>query len=144
MRYSTYVLLQAVIGGLVFLVFAALFLAIGGSAATGLVALLAVFIVIGFGLSVAWAYRAMESFDGSPFPGLLGILGVEIIPDAEYDSRPDEERKERFWFPGSRTRLIPATHATPIFPRHGCAKCGAVMEGSDSRYCRLCGASFDS
>jgi hypothetical protein len=55
MRYSTYVLLQGLITGIVFLVFATVFLAIGGSAVIGLVALLAVLLGIGFGLSVAWA-----------------------------------------------------------------------------------------
>jgi ammonia channel protein AmtB len=141
MRYSTYVLLQGLITGIVFLVFATVFLAIGGSAVIGLVALLAVLLGIGFGLSVAWAHRAVVNFSGSPFPGILGVLGVEIVPD-EWPSAQTTAIKERYWVPGS-SAFPPAIQGKTISDgvnRHGCTKCGGVTDGSDSKYCRLCGA----
>lgn len=144
MRYSTYVLLQGLFAGIVFLVFATLFLAIGGSTAIGLVALLAVFLAIGFGLSVAWAHRAVENFSGSPFPGILGVLGVEIVPDEWVPSQAGV-RGERYWLPGtgafstSSKRGIASQAAT----RRGCIKCGVVTDGADSKYCRLCGTPLE-
>lgn len=146
-------LLQGIIAGIVFLVFATIFLSVGGPGAGGLVALLAIFVVIGFGLTVAWAHRAMDDYRGSPFPGLLGILGVEIIPDEEMDPEPGTKRPERYWIPGasafssasSSARAPSAMGAkVPSAVRRGCRKCGGVTDGSDSKYCRLCGTPFDS
>ena len=72
MRYSRYVLLPGILGGMVFLVFASLFLAVGGAAAVGFVVFLGIVVGISFGLRVAWAHRAVEDYDGSPFQGSSG------------------------------------------------------------------------
>ncbi len=150
MRYSRYVLLQGIIGGLLFLVLAAVFLAVGGSGAAGFVVFFGVIALLGFGLSVAWAHRAVEEFDGTPFPGLLGVLGVDIVPDEVVDAHLGPEKPEKYWVPGARAFATSSpggsTSATarPIITRRGCNKCGGVTAGGDSRYCRLCGAPFET
>lgn len=95
----------------------------------------------------------MEDYRGSPFPGLLGILGVEIIPDDAVDRGPGTEVPERYWIPGasaftsaqSSGRTSTASGISPpVVTRRGCRQCGGVTLGAGSKYCRLCGTPFDS
>lgn len=68
MRYSRYVVLQGIIAGIVFLVFATVFLSVAGPGVGGLVALLAVFVALGFGLTVAWGTGRWRTTADLPFP----------------------------------------------------------------------------
>ena len=81
MEYSSYVALQFGIGVVVFIFIAAILLSAIGAGAVGLVILFGLVILLGIGLSIAWAHRAVTEFNGSPFPGIWGVLGVRIEPD---------------------------------------------------------------
>jgi hypothetical protein len=152
MRYTHYVILNVVIT-LIFLgIVAEVSLSLFGPAAVGVMILLSLVVLLGFGMSVQWAHRAVTEFNGSPFPGLWGVLGVDIEPDKE-DSPPfgavaSGPTSGRFvgMSPGypSRQAAIPGPVAAGAqkVTALGCAKCGAVTEGGDSKFCRMCGASL--
>jgi len=134
MQYSSYVALMAGISIFFFLLFAAVIFSIAGPAGWGFVLFLGFILLLGFGMSIAWAHRAVSEFGGSPFPGLWGILGFDIEPDDDDTSPMDSGALG----PGG----VPAEDSSPPPNRvlHGCAKCGAVTEGGDARFCRVCGA----
>lgn len=148
MRYSSYVRLLAVLWVSLFVIFSIGFIAVAGPIGFGLALLFGLILAIGFGLSIAWAHRAVTEFHGSPFPGLLGVLGFDIEPDddgyelesaadpvAEGPSSPDWAAS-RAW-----TGLPPSPVSAASLPTGVvCSSCGAITEGRDSVFCRKCGA----
>jgi hypothetical protein len=152
MRYTNYVILNAILILIVFVIFAGAIFSIGGPAAVGVIIVLGLILLLGFGMSVAWAHRAVTEFNGSPFPGIWGVLGFDIEPDDEdsppYGTVSSGLPSDQFgsMSSGYSSGLIPTPRAVATGARKvtalGCAKCGAVTEGGDSRFCRMCGASL--
>lgn len=107
---------------------------VGGWAAFVIVPALALFVALGCWFSLAWMQRAMANFDGAPFPGLFGLMGVDVVPDGtdlqeHYDPAPDYDSNE-----------LPPPETTPTVVNRGCPKCGAITQGQDAKVCRVCGA----
>ena len=161
MRLRTYIWITGILGLFLFLLITALFLSVGGPAAAGFVVFFGVILLVGFLLNIWWVQRAVDNYGGSPFPGLLGLLGVEILSDDD----PEELWHEAAWnahplTPGA-TSGPPGTWPRPSQSPEGaslgsgpsvataatvssrrCAKCGAFTDGAGSSFCRVCGTPF--
>ena len=154
MRFSRYILLNAAVAFAAFLLLAAVFLSTLGGAAFGWLLAFGLLLLLGFGLSVVWASRAVAEYDGAPMPGLPGVLGFDIVPDdeeeetsdwAQDDSRSGSPVRPEGPAPPSELAPLGAPPITPSspegsMPRRGCPRCGTITEGGDSRYCRKCGS----
>jgi len=153
MRYTHYVILNASIAFVFFVFLAVLFVLLLGPVGFLVALVFGLFLLLGLALSVAWAHRAVTEFHGSPFPGIWGVLGFNIEPDeadvrwgsvdsgGEYSEgstiAPPDLPREVEPPEGSAGRL-PSPPAPQTW-RVGCPKCGGVTDGSDSRFCRMCG-----
>lgn len=173
MKYTTYVIMNVIIGVVGFLFLSWLYLSVFGRIGVGIgigfVAIMGLALLFAFALSLAWVRRAVTEYGGVPMPGIWGILGVMILPD-EWSSRPDrsEEPYDRSVIPeddlaamtnnaadpdtpdwiaasqppkGGPRAEVPRT-STPLPvppPRYECVHCGQVTEGSNSKFCRVCG-----
>jgi hypothetical protein len=148
MQYTNYVILNAVIAIVFFLFLAGAFISIAGPAGFGLALLIGIVILFGFCMSIAWAHRAVTEFNGSPFPGIWGVLGFDIEPDDVADTPEfipsvlDTPQSGEMQAPSVNGSPVGATERPEVRSRLGCDKCGAVTEGDDSRFCRMCGSPF--
>ncbi len=112
MRYTAYVALNAALCLIIFVFFAAIASLFPAPASIALVLFIGLVLLIGFGMSVAWAHRAVSEFGGSPFPGIWGVLGFDIEPDEGDDTQPFGTRPWR-----SRLESSPVTSTgLPVEP----------------------------
>lgn len=159
MRYSSYVKLLASLTVGLFIVFSVIFIVYFGSVGIGLTIIFGLMLAVGFGMSVAWAHRAVTEFHGSPFPGAWGILGFNLEPDHDYlasessagrNSDSGVAEKDRLvesqsapgWVVRHSWTGMPPPQALPLPgpSRFACTACGTITDGSDSKFCRKCGA----
>lgn len=145
MRYSSYVALNVGIFLVLTIVFGAIFIEIAGGAGAVAAVFFGLFMLLGLGLSIAWAHRAVTEFHGAPFPGIWGVLGVDIVPD-RYDSPPPLVHELPTQGTSSEPNLAqfraPQAQSDSYFVR-GCVKCGTITRGDDSKFCRKCGQPFE-
>ncbi len=154
MRYTNYVILNAAISIIFFVIFSVVFLSLLGWVGLWLVVLFGFVFLVGFAMSVAWAHRAVTEFHGSPFPGIWGVLGSNIEPDdnspeprflssgrSMWDS-PEVRKAEAPVEPATASLAAPQANGVELggSPAYGCKQCGAVTQGADSKFCRKCGA----
>jgi hypothetical protein len=157
-QYSSYVVLQFGVGIVVFILIAVVFIGTLGVGAIGLVVLFGLVILLGIGLAIAWAHRAVTEFNGTPYPGVLGVLGVRIYADGT--SAPPDHSGELASVstvieapPGWGDELIQeskggslagasAGGTTAAAPGYVCPKCGRTTVGQGTRFCRWCGAGL--
>lgn len=150
--FRTFVGLQVIVVIISYLLAATFVLASGVSfAVEGLViaGLLTILTVV---LITAWVARGIRDFGGVPFPGLLGLLGVEIVDE---DTLEWEEREAVRVYGWNSPDLPPPTlgpatpppgidrPSPPDTVSRGCPRCGVVTDGLDSRFCRHCGAPLE-
>jgi len=139
MYYSTYRTLLIAGTAIVVVIIDTFFVIAAGAVGVILAIVFAMFGLIAYWMNIVWMDRAMDDFDGVPAPGLWGVLGVDIIPDETdvegvFEPRRDFDTRERPLAP-SRARSV---------ARKGCPKCGAVTEGVDSKFCRVCGGPLET
>jgi Double zinc ribbon len=154
MRYKVYVRVMSALGVGFFVLVAVLFLALLGPGSIGILVLLGILFVFTFWMSIAWAQRAVTEFGGSPFPGIWGILGVDIVPDdagPPSDARTSSQTTSQLLdssVGGSAagtsapelTQFRPVQRSVELSSVFSCPACGAITVGDDSRFCRACGA----
>jgi len=168
MRYSTYVKLNVALFVVTVTFLSIVYISLLGGLGVALAILFWVAGLIGLGVSIAWIHRAVSEFQGSPFPGLLGVMGFDIYPDDPGDSPfgyarpnggsanpPETSEANRGLSPvpsaagtppvlTSVPTSAPDGSGGPVGPAaHGCSECGAVTQGADSRFCRICGAPLE-
>jgi hypothetical protein len=167
MRYSTYVKLNVAAFLAIMTIFSIAFVSILGGIGVGLAILFWLVGLLGLGLSLAWAHRAVSEFQGMPFPGIWGVLGFDVLPDdagtspfgyaqpdTNYAASPGLVEPASASPPAQPAPPIPPTSSSVAMSTHsdaggpvgpaanGCSECGAVTQGADSRFCRMCGASL--
>jgi len=154
MYYSSYVRFSAVLSIIAWAILTALFVALLGPGGFLLGVLFGFVVLFGFALSVAWAKRAVETFGGSPFPGIWGVFGVTIEADpgaAPRTASPPLGASAAA--PTGRSEYAPWSESPPSFRGpdaglsladvHSCGRCGTITTGASSKYCRSCRASLD-
>jgi hypothetical protein len=150
MKFTNYmIVIVAVVFVLLFIVGELALAAIPEPAAGDLVGTVVVVSLISLGITFLNTRRAMDDFGGTPCPGVLGVVGVDILPDEGFRTLAQDEADRRRFNPtlaerGRSTR--PTSSASPTAPavnHRGCSQCGAVTAGADSKFCRVCGQRLE-
>lgn len=140
MQYRTYAIGIGIVMLLFFVIFAAAFLSAFGSAGVPAVILFGIILIPAYAVGVYWVRNAVDQYGGVPMPGMLGLFGVNIEEDDDDDDDRDGDATPKAW-QGSGGRLIDKDDPADPDARR-CPKCGAITVGTDSAYCRACGASL--
>ncbi len=146
MKFRTYLISVAVVAILLFAFIAIVLVsAIGWPAASGLLILVALALLAGFGLTYVWVRRAVDEFGGTPMPGILGVMGADIEPDEPSSTRRLDLDLDDPSPPELPPRLNPDDDRVALSPPARspiCARCGARTSEPGSMFCRVCGAEL--
>ena len=151
----SFIRLHVILGAVCFFVIAAIVLVSGVSFAVSFVIVVGLLELLILGLYIAWVVHAVNTYGGVPFPGILGLMGVEVV-DAERIDRPTNGWPGKPGWEGAVSAPPTLSTTPPRLAKEGvlsakippgnvrrvCLRCGAVTEGQDSEYCRACGAPF--
>ncbi len=149
MRYTQFVVLTLALMVVSIAVVGAVFVAFLGPGGLWFIAMVAPFALLGFSLNVAWTRRAVQEFGGEPFGGVWGPMGSDIEADGNAPRRVATIPSDRSPRVGVLGAYAAASDGSTLpdwaifrSSRTTCPHCGAVTEGSDLKFCRLCGSSF--
>jgi hypothetical protein len=143
MRFLTYVKITVIVDAVVAVAFGALFYSVLPSLLGIWIALVLLIVIPATALHLWLLAQRLDDYGGTfPFPGLLGLLGVDLVDDdgpssEDSSNSSDGETKSVGTAIDNEDELD--AYGNPISFRPHCAYCHALLPNPNAKFCDECG-----